>query len=484
VGPRLRRQFLIAAILPAIGGLSLCISFWNMLYLHIPAPGDVWYAGQIADIVNFFLFYPHHLVGMVCCMFALLLAWIGVNSHGRDRIVVIVFIGMALGSAFGLSIYVTFAFFLLMLAWAFCQLLIHRKYSRPILLFSGGAISCVLLLPYLGEITHSESKMYSGRAFVLSVRETIPPDRLVHLEGFASVHPAAARTLAKLMLMPAGYALELGVYFLVLLVFLVPAWHGRRPLSEGQRMLVFMAVVTFPITSFIRSGVININDFGIHSALFIEYPLLLLMSELLICWKFENRKLSDPGLHAGLPGPSPSVLRSLVTLAIIVGVLSTTWRTLVLRFILPVSSINASEAQNPKVAELPHQAYISYRGYAELNRQIPTNAVVQFNPTETWLFWKNVDLVNINRQTAIAAGQLWCGSELGGDSSACPAMIYAIVPIFNDASADQAKAVCHTYGIHYLVVNVYDPAWSDRNSWVWTLPTVVADPEFRALDCQ
>ena len=40
-----------------------------------------------------------------------------------------------------------------------------------------------------------------------------------------------------------------------------------------------------------------------------------------------------------------------------------------------------------------------------------------------------------------------------------------------------------TYEIGYLVSRVYDPAWQDKQSWVWTLRPVVSDPEFRALDC-
>src|SRR5262249_48095039 len=158
----LRRQFLLAALLPAVGSFALCIYFWNMIVLHIPPPGDVWYAGQIADLVNFFLFYPHHLAGMVCCMFALLLAWIAPQS-GRDRFWSLIFIGLALASSFGLSVYVAFAFFLVMLCWAACKLL-KRQWRVPALLFAGGVLAAVLLAPYLYEITHGASKMASTSA--------------------------------------------------------------------------------------------------------------------------------------------------------------------------------------------------------------------------------------------------------------------------------------------------------------------------------
>jgi hypothetical protein len=499
VGARLRRQFLLAALLPAVGSFALLIYFWNMIVLHIPPPGDVWYAGQIADFVNFFLFYPHHLAGMVCCMFALLLAWMCPNS-GRDRIASLVFIVLALASSFGLSVYVAFAFFLVMLCWAICKLL-KSQWRMPALLFAGGLLAAVLLAPYLYEITHSASKMAGtggangGRPFAWGVRETIPPGRLAHsalLQWLSATHPRAARALAKLILMPEGFALELGVYFLALLIFLIPSWRGRRPLSSPQRMLVFMALVTFPFTAFIRSSVIAINDFGMHSALFIQYPLLLLLSEILIAWKLQPAPTATPAAvpaipeqPAGLPGPSPQLLRSLVTLAILIGVLSTTWRVLVLRFILPLSEINAAQAQNPQVAELPHKAYIAYLGYRELDSRIPPTAVVQFNPNGDWMFWKNVDLININRQAAITGNKPWCGAELGGDPSGCPAMLASIPPLFTaTASAQQARSACRAFGIHYLVATTYDPPWTNPTSWVWTLPPIVTNPEFRALDCR
>jgi hypothetical protein len=484
VGKRLRRQFLIAALLPAVAGLSLCIFFWNMLVLHIPPPADVWVTGQIADLISFVVFYPHHLTSMVCCMFAFLLVWMSTST--RSRAATVLFSALALASAFGLSVYVAFAFFLVMLCWAAWQLLIQRSPRAPLLLFSAGAIAAILLLPYLYEITHSESKMAAGSPFVFSIHGTIPPDRLAHsflLNPLATSHPAAARAIAKLILLPAGFALELGFYFLVLVIFLVPAWRGRKPLSQAHQTLLFIALATLPFTSFIRSAVLSVNDFGIHSPLFIQFPLLLLASELLIAYKLQRTSPAVPAPASSLFGLPPGPVRVLITLTILIGVLGSVWRAAVLRFVLPIAGIAATAAANPHVAALPHKAYIAYLGYAELNRRISTGAIVQYNPQDDWSFWKDIDYAGINHQTAITGDKLWCGSELGGDPSGCPAMLSAIVPIFQHATAQQARAVCRAWHIDYLVSTIYDPVWRDPNSWVWTLNPVVADPEFRALDC-
>lgn len=494
-GARLRKQFLIALLLPAVGGFALLIYFGNMFFMHIPPPGDVWYAGQITDLVNFPLFYPHHLAGLVCCMFALLIAWMSTGASRRDRIVSIVLIGAALASAFGASIYVAFAFFLVMVCWALWQVAIKHEWSVPAVLFAGGALAAVLLSPYLYELTHTASKLAGGSGpgggspFRLSVHETIPPGWLVHsamLRGMAAAHPRAARAVAKLILMPPGFALELGVYGIALLIFLVPAWRGRKKLTPAQQTLVFMAIATFPFMAFIRSSVINVNDFAIHSALFIQFPLLLLLSELMIAWKLEQKGQISVEFTSGSPAPAPGskLLHSLVMLAILIGVLSTAWRVLALRFILPISTLNASKASNPQVGELAHKAYVAYLGYKELDERIPKLSVVQFNPGGSWIFWKNVDLANVDHQTAIVGANLWCGSELGGDPSGCPAMLAAINPLFEDADADEARAACRSFEIDYLVANVYDGPWKDPHSWVWTLPSIVADPEFRVAACR
>ena len=215
VGSRLRRQFYIAALLPAVGGFSLCIYFWNMLVLHIPPPGDTWASGQIADLVSFPLFYPHHLAGMVCCMFAFLLAWIPAQDPHPSasfwtRLTTILFIALALASAFGISVYATFAFFLIVLCWAGWQIVFYRSWQSPLLLAAGGALALILLIPYLREITHSTSKMYGSSPFLFSIRETIPPDRLAHL--LSASNPASFRPIGKLILLAPGLALELGLY--------------------------------------------------------------------------------------------------------------------------------------------------------------------------------------------------------------------------------------------------------------------------------
>jgi hypothetical protein len=80
--------------------------------------------------------------------------------------------------------------------------------------------------------------------------------------------------------------------------------------------------------------------------------------------------------------------------------------------------------------------------------------------------------------------QLECGSVWGGDPTGCPKMENAIDLVYQDGTAKQARDTCRHFGIEYLVARKYDPAWLQKQSWVWTLPIVVNTDEFRALDCR
>ncbi len=493
VGARLRRQFVSALELFAVTGLAFLVDLWNIFVLRLPFPGEWWTSGQLQDWLSFFLYYPHHLMAAVCCLFAFLVAWVAAREQSHSAAAV-VWIALALASSFGLSVYVAFAFFLVVILWAIWQLCVEHRLRAPLLLAAGGAGALVLLIPYLRSLTHSQSKIDGGSGgsiFVFWVREIIPPDMLLGAAPFRHLgllHPQIAHALAKLILLIPGYAIELGFYFIVLFVFLVPAWRGRSRLTEAQKTLLVLAIATLPVTSFLRSAVLGANgDFGWHSALFLQIPLVLLASELAMSWRFEKRERGSAALHPGQPRPTSPWLLQIAELAIIIGVASTAYKAFVIRFGLPIVEAIAPAAKNWQDAELSRKAYIAHEGYAALNAAIPQDAIIQFNPASTnpsWTMWTSPDFLGVRHQIVTASDRLWCGSELGGDPTGCPAIAAAVHSLYNDASGSQARVVCSQYGMQYLVAYVYDPAWKDPQSWVWTLPSVVAQPKFRALDCR
>jgi hypothetical protein len=487
-GRRLRQQFLRAMALLMVTGLDICVVIWIVFYLHRPPIVDLesWSKGAVISWLDTLLWSPNHVAGLVCCMFALLLAWMARDEDKRRRTASVILIAAALASAFGLSVFVTFAFFIVMLAWAIWQVTIEHELRPALFLATGGVGAAVLLIPYFSELTHGSSGLQGGSLFAFSIREMIPPGDLLATPWFqhmASSHPVAAVNLAKIVLLVPGYTIELGFYLAVLLIYLIPAWRGRIPLNSAQRSLVFICVATLPLISLLRSGVLKTNDFGWRGALLLQFPLLLMASELTMSWKLADHKKSAHADGHGLPGPTPALLRSIAGFALVIGVLGTVYQVLMMRFFLPVVEASLRVEHNPTAGEIPHNAYISSVGYARLDADIPDRSVVQFNPNARYDLWAVADWLGVGHQVAIVSDKGSCGSELGGDPRGCPEMAAAIDALYNDGTAEQARSTCHQYGIQYLIARIYDPPWHDKTSWVWTLKPVVSDKEFRALDC-
>ena len=489
VGDRLRKQFITTVSLLAVSGYGSIVILWKTIYRHGGLPGAPWTTDPLNSWYDSLVYVPHHLSSMVCCMLAFLLAWIEGENDTHKRVACVAFISLALASSFGLSIYVSFAFFLLVLVWALWQVAVEHVFQPALLLAGGGGGAVVLLLPYLSELRHDASAMHGGSMFSFAVRETFSADGILasgFMQPLAHSHPAVALNLGRLILLLPGLAVELGVFLVALLIFLVPRWRCRRHLTKAEGSLLFIAVTIFLISSFIRSNVLDINDFGVRSALFLQFVILLMASEILTAWRVPGRAVAGTGSTDGLQCESPTWIRFSVRVAIVLGVITTIHQAIILRFTIPIANAvtHMRPVNDPVAANLPHNAYISAIGYAQLDAAIPRDAVVQYNPYSPNVFWSQVDTVGIDHQSAIANDKPWCGSELGGDPSGCLAMATAIDSLFNGATAEQARATCRSYKIGYLVSRNYDPVWQDKHSWVWTLKPVVSDPEFRALDCK
>jgi hypothetical protein len=488
-GPRLRRQFLVCAGLLGVTGLDIFAILWTSIFMgkEVPLDFEAWSTDKIASWTNSLIWAPHHVSAMVCCLFAFLLAWIAGRADRRRQWMAALFIGAAMASAFGLSVFVSFAFFLLMVGWGLWQIAVERA-PRPVwYLAAGGLIAGALISPYLWDVSRTPSQVQGGSIFKWTVREMLPPDYLLALGAFqhlAMHHPAAARHLANLILLLPGYGVELGFYAIAFVIFLIPAWRGRKHLSDGERALVCLSLTILPVLTFLRSAVIENNDFGWRAALFLQFPLLLLGSALIVRWKDAGEGQASPSADDTATPGAPRWLRQIAWLALSVGIVSTVCQMIVLRVGIRWYESHQAVLHHPDPERFSRSAYISAIGYSELNARIPRDAVVQFETSNTSDYYGIVDLMWVNHQTAISGDKNGCGSVFGGDPRGCAILGPIVDGLYRDATAGQARGICRQLGIQYLVVRVYDPAWADRESWVWTLPPVVADPEFRALDCR
>ena len=190
------------------------------------------------------------------------------------------------------------------------------------------------------------------------------------------------------------------------------------------------------------------------------------------------RRLSGPASQ------NASWLRHIAALAIVFGVSSTAYKAFIMRFTLPIVEANVPAALNWQFPELSHKAYIAHEGYAALDAAIPHDAVIQFNPASTNPWWTSPDYSRGTSPDCYGERPPWCGSELGGDPAGCPAIIAAVHSLYSDASARRpapfaASTACSISSHMSMTRHGRIP-----QSWVWTLPQVVAQPKFRALNCR
>lgn len=488
-GKRTRRQVLRVCGLMTVTGLGVLVNVWSILNHTRQLPGDleIWRAGEITSWFNSMLWVPHHVASMVCCMTGFLTVWIACQNR-RQWIPAVGIAAIAFASSFGLSVYVAFTFFLVALACAGWMALSEKNLNPGISLGVAGVLAAGVLIPFLLELTHDASGKQGGTSvFSFAIRETIPPEDLLRSSFFqhiAVLSPSTARNLANLALLVPGYTVELGFYFAVLLIYIFPMLRDRKPLTAPQKSLVCLSIATLVLMSIVRSNVLEVNDFGWRAAFLLQFPLLLLGSEVLSTWRHADQTNSSLADSVNLPGRTPQILRMLASFALIFGVLTTLYQAALVRFAIPLHELQLRVSHNDEAGKLPQKMYTSAIGYAKLDVAIPENAVVQYNPWSIDAFWLDADWLGIKHQSVVDSDQDVCGAEFGGNPSACPAMAKAVDALYKDATADQARSTCHQYGIQYLVARIYDPVWSYRSSWVWTLNPVVSDEEFRVLKCR
>ncbi len=308
-------------------GPYIVIDAWDMLIAHTSPPGlEVWPNGQITSWIDNFFFYPHHTVALVCCLFGFLLAWmekrgeLAPTSHPDSRYWNVLRLRLRIIGLRRLR---------LCPRHAGVERMANRRRasSWPVVnLALGGVVAAVLLIPYLAELTHGTSRMHGSSVFAFSVRETISPAGLLTLplmRSIATGHPVLATSIANFILLVPGYAVELGFYFVVLAIFFIALRRRGATLTSAQRALLIMALASFPFISFIRSEVLNVNDFGIHGGMFVELPLLLLASELVMSWR-DAREVNVP--------VTPQWLISAARILGGLGILSTIYIAFMLRF--------------------------------------------------------------------------------------------------------------------------------------------------------
>jgi hypothetical protein len=473
----------LALGLLAVTGLDVVPALVKAL-ARMPADADMewWSQAQIASWMDSMLWVPHHVAGLVCCLVGFLLVWMAKDLVGAGRWVCALVVGVGFASAFGLSTWVAIAFAMAMVVWLVWVLIWERSSrGRLPVLIAAGAAAVVLLLPYLAELRGDVSGVETvaargadatadaGHLLRFGVRHIVDPGVLLDVPGFAELarmHPQLEDAVAGLVLLLPGYITELGFYGLVLVA---AVWAARRrELDEAERTALVLALTALGLATFLRSALVANNDFGTRSVLVAQFFLLLLA----VRW-FEG------GLGAQASGPR---LRFAMMAMLWIGFAGTAYQAVLLRVYLPVQE----RLGNPELAGLAERAMAWRTGFAEMDRRIPKDAVIQFNTAEPNDFFNYAQILFAGRQMANALPV--CAAAFGGDPLKCEGIMHGMAVLYQprarwvpDKYAGQVE--CERFALDDLVATRWDVVWSDRASWVWGLPAVVDTGYMRVLEC-
>ena len=251
-------------IIPALSGYVIQL---NNEYANVLAPSIEWWNEQVSSWMNVILWVPHHLVALICCLFAFLL----INERFRvenarqnpaSLLLVSVF---ALASAFGMSIWVAFVAAAILIVWMSISPFLNTKEEIPFILAIGISTS-ILLVPFIVDLFDSQSLNRSP--LILSVRpfNILKFMRLdLTIIGVQVLH---------LVALPLNYTLEFGFFLIGGLLYIPYRKSFEERLKREELFMLVVVIVSIVICSFVKSN-IKYNDLGWRGLMFAQFGILL-----------------------------------------------------------------------------------------------------------------------------------------------------------------------------------------------------------------
>ena len=523
-----RRQCTAAMVVAAILGLDAIAALIGLLHGRFYADLQFWLNDRSPSWLHMILWAPHHVGGLVCAGMGLLLLVHAFDLTGRPQWMHGAVAGICFAAAIGTSSFIALLFGLACLAVAFDALL-RRQWK----LIAAMAIAAVLALMLIAPFLHSirlTSAAPAGQADQHPVVLTVVPRykfqalRYMWLTIQAVTHdprfgpseddPDFNRLKWEMRLFRPPYLAGMLVFEFGFFLFIVVAAFRRdfrrnSTMSQAARQL-WLIFAGFALPGFfLSSGSLQgNNDFGRHAGFCMRYVLLLWAAPMVAAF-FERRRVA----HAINQRPKLSTAMRWAVGFAAIGIFGQILQILVVRFRFPLAA--AGMLPQTVVAErVPRIAvrFAQIRTAMEVaDRLTPASGVVQDNPHSRFA---GVFLLYTNRQ--MAAADDGCNTPFGGDARECAPMARALIELFGGmgplyhgqsllfdqrigenpelivqeigfdptlVTPQHFASVCATYGISTMIASYVDPAWGDRDSWVWKLQPEYANATARVLRC-
>jgi len=120
-------------------------------------------------------------------------------------------------------------------------------------------------------------------------------------------------------------------------------------------------------------------------------------------------------------------------------------------------------------------------GFSQLDQLTSSHSSVQYNPVRD-----EVVMAHLYSTRQATMGDESCASAFGGDVDKCRKAFPYFAVVFNDPAVARnwnLDTFCDDFQVNVLVATDADPVWNDPDSWVWTRPSLLANPAMRAVLC-
>jgi hypothetical protein len=365
------------------------------------------------------------------------------------------------------------------LVWA-ADLLRQRRFQTIAALAISAVTALLLAHTFLHELGNTGAAAASGPPVLLRWRN----EDFVLLY-MAKYHAITTHTaLNHLLAQPAVLLInlfDLGFFAFVLVARIRE--DRRRTLSPSERTVwaIFLGTL-IPYLFLSSASIASPNDLGVDAGFLLRLTLQLwAVAYLYRRWKS----------HTALP--------RLAIVCIVLGLSAQLVQIVWQRIYFPLV---ASQTLHKQLDVLTTD-HLSERLYniREAYQSIPASAgSIQYNPISPMQ-----PALTFYATHQIAAFDHGCGTGYGGNYDLCQSIMPQLVALYgntlpgfdqgkagNDrqdaaapaiATAADAQNICRTLHVSILVAESTDSIWSQPTSWVWTLPTIAANPTVRIIPC-
>jgi hypothetical protein len=401
----------------------------------------------IISWLNALTWVPNHVAGMAACIISILAILSYHRGTKSQRLVSVFIAGTSIGSTLGLSLWVAFTFGIFMAVWGLATLFSKLHRSMFLIIAASGILGLILASRFLIEVLQpSERAGVSGG---------IPISLSIRGFTFTGALAPGVREVARTLLLPVNYFLELGFFFVIALLW----FRQRRKLDDSQDNPYFLAEIILFVTvaillSFVKSTVIEFNDLGMRGWLLGQF--------ILIVWAVDILNTLPTGQILLTPATLRSTSNSkrindLLAILLIVGILTTTLEAATTRFwtmLVDTGVVGVPNNLSPDT-NLGKRTYDARLAYEFIRDHTPQNTIIQNNPA-TYL--DRPSGLYGTRQMVVADRTAYGVSpELFRELSTSIGRIFQLENTQNWTFID---SICEQYSIQALVIQDTDPLWS------------------------